>query len=135
MIEATDLRIGNWVKIRGQYYVQVVTILTEWISYNDTNGCNYKDISPIPLTPEILEQCGFEKEQRGKLGDFDGIETVFYFQGVDIFDHTEHGQGFDYATYTRYPGRGFKAGRTISYVHELQNLIHSLTGEELNIQL
>lgn len=132
MIQATELRIGNWVEEvfaggRGQKQVN-------WLMLQDM--CKKTPMflyEPIPLSPDILEKCGFVKEIRGKVWEFDGEETVYFLNGVDIF-HKED-QGFFYATYTRYPGRGFKAGVQVEHLHHLQNLIFALTGEELTLNL
>lgn len=125
MIKNTSLRLGNWVSyamINDPYQIESLN------KEQKTVICN-----PIPLTVEILLQCGFKKEIRGKKEDFDGEETVYFKNGIDIYSPGEDGsgEGFSYATYTRYPGRGFKAGINVATLHHLQNLYHALTNEEL----
>lgn len=56
MIKENELRIGNWYKVDA-------TVLTEesfarFDDWQDAGNFLY-DCSPIPLTPEILEKCGF----------------------------------------------------------------------------
>lgn len=129
MIPVNELRIGNWFRDAFVGNAQVTAAdLTEWEAIS---------ASPIPLTPEILEKCGFELELRGKVNDFDGVDKVYFKSGVDIYDNSEE-QGepmFLYATYTRYPGRGFKSGTQVKSLHHLQNIFHALTGTELEIKL
>jgi hypothetical protein len=79
----------------------------------------YEDAEPILLTKEILEKSGFKW--------YDGYaaylrEPVFIAEYSDgkWFMKQQHG----------YIGR-----RPIEYVHELQNFMFALTGEELEIQL
>lgn len=150
MIQAQELRIGNWVK-----FVSVPVVFNGMACYgkgafemenhalmplfkfqgHEYYQSTWENLHPIPLTPDILIKAGFEKEVRGKKDDFDGEEIVYHSHGVDIYDHTENGGGFTYATYTRYPGRGFKGGHSVETVHHLQNLYHALTQTELNISL
>jgi len=87
----------------------------------------YADLSPIPLTPEILEKCGFV------FRNFtypDGSKADLY--SYKIFQITEYytGEGF---------GMSWIVASTLSccniqllYLHQLQNLYHALTGQELD---
>lgn len=146
MIDAKELRIGNWFWESYGGYKIVTSINCNNVGYMENSvsakGVGFdisgqyscEHIQPIPLTTEILELAGFKKELRGKKGDFDDIETIYYKNGVDIYDHTADGAGFNYATYTRYPGRGFKAGVIVEHLHQLQNLYFALTGTELSIK-
>lgn len=77
------------------------------------------DLSPIPLTPEILASCGFkdgyfELPFGNKLciGSSNNGEYVAYF-------------GEQVVTLSKY----------YKYLHQLQNLYFALTGEELEIKL
>lgn len=56
-MKAQELRIGNWLQRLDDSFFQVtsgdiasIEIIPEWLHPK-----------PIPLTPEILEKCGFEK--------------------------------------------------------------------------
>ena len=59
MIAPNELRIGNWVKIG---YVPHMVIDGKHIDLY----C--EDYQPIPLTPEILEKCGFTQRKDTKFG-------------------------------------------------------------------
>jgi hypothetical protein len=88
------------------------------------------DLKPIPLTPEILEKCGFEKDadpynwanpdwdiyriKRMSIGVKEGM-FAWYNRSDDDF----------YSSY--YP--------ELKFLHQLQNLYFSLTGEELEVKL
>ena len=60
MIDSKDLMIGDWVMLKGELSPQVVQeLLFDCV----TIQCwphRYGDISPVPLTPEILEKNGFK---------------------------------------------------------------------------
>lgn len=60
-----DLMIGDWVRITPYDIIdQVDCLLTEYAVTSHGDSCgqyDYKDIEPIPLTPEILEKNVFSK--------------------------------------------------------------------------
>ena len=68
MIHANELRIGNWVKsavkidiadYKTPDFMQVgVMMLRDCIYYKDNWA-----FEPIPLSPEILEKCGFVRQE------------------------------------------------------------------------
>ena len=131
MINANELRIGNWLHYKVDYYHPTLEIQikhdkyeqVDTISYDhlltdllpdsyDINHNDRKNYSGIQLTPEILEKCGFE-QQNGVMG-WEKESVVIAYETL--------------AKYFRlYP-------RTtpILYLHQLQNLFWCLCGEELN---
>jgi hypothetical protein len=123
MIQARELRIGNWVNLDG-YPIQIESIHnekgvnvwseTEWdISVIEGEH----NIQPIPLTPEILEKC---KPDTIKKASMD--QTL-------LLDYKNNCAGIYDLEYDDYIGIPCK------YMHQLQNLYFSLTNEELQIQL
>jgi hypothetical protein len=88
-------------------------------------------INEQELTRGYLVSVGFEREKRGEPEDFDGEEVIYHKDGIDIYDHTDDGAGFSFATYTRYPGRGFKGGYTVKTVAQLQALYFGITGKAI----
>jgi len=123
MINPQELRIGNWVKIRGQYYVQVMDLIgLRWFSYMQGQGCDYEDAEPIPLTPTILEKLG------GKaFGDGD---YIFEIEKCGIIIWANDGS---IAIGDKSDSLLFATDAVCKYVHEWQNLIYSLTKKELQI--
>lgn len=138
MIQANELRIGNYIADRGGKIWQIDC----WESQNKvaakapyigdmigmpmyghplTEEVDY--LQPIFLTPEILEKCGFAWSIYHQAHYLSGFDYV-----VDICD--------GYCRICKYR-------RTVTdnvlvrikYLHQLQNLYFSLTGQELNIQL
>lgn len=116
MIKNNEVRVGNWVK-EGDWssdsiFVQLDSIEPiigeyEW----DENLFN-----PIPLTPEILEKCGFET-----IG-----KPPFYSMRLPV-------NGLDELCW--YSQDGFIRYLGIKHLHQLQNLYFALTGNELEVKL
>lgn len=119
MIDAKELRIGNWVRtMKG--YNQVVDVMCD--SVHTMNGGDILDnIDGIELTPEILEKAGFTwnaHHGRWHIGENPVTgDWLFELKQIDrrIFYRNGH--------------------FTIETVHRLQNLFYALTQTELNIQL
>ena len=118
-MEAKELRIGNW--IRHKYHI----LLVETIDANDEiYACNikrnvhvYKDIEdfePIPLTEEWLIKFGFRVMD----------SWLLYYKGS--FEIEPLREGFLFSQYEN-------DLLNIKYVHQLQNLYFTLTGEELSL--
>ena len=59
-MKTTELQIGDWVKIDyNSQKVKVTAVYNNWIDTSSISPLMSK-VSPIPLTPEILEKNGFE---------------------------------------------------------------------------
>ena len=129
-MNAQELRIGNWL-ISARGIPQKVAYLGDTIGF--WNNCGGTDkhqknpiisydidkIRPIPLTPEILEKCGFE-------------HTVERFWRNDPFEI----KMLTMNAVVYYRPKGYDV--LISWcksLHQLQNLYYSLTGDELKIEL
>ena len=113
-MENTELRIGNLVQSRieiGQKWDVIVTA-------NDLLG-NYKLFEPIRLTREWLLKFGFyttnwddNTSLRLMINDYNSIVINLEFDYIEIVDLEL---------------------KNIKYVHQLQNLYHALTNEELKL--
>ena len=137
MIQSNDLRLGNKVlwndlicTVAGiQYFIDAdenkeghivdlynngEMVQTPYVSY----------INPIPLTPEILEKCGFENKKLGK--DYWELPNEKCINGWSE-EFTFYLPYFEMNTYT--------GTVSIKALHQLQNLYFALTGEELKINL
>lgn len=121
-IKNTDIRIGNWVLIPGGDDEIIIPCVEKQVDGSEGFGyrlmfgtlphrepiiCHLKHVAPIELKAKHLAGSGFELQPWGYVkGDF--LMTVnFVFRA----------------------GNGLN--KKIHYVHELQNLYYSLTGEEL----
>lgn len=139
-MEAKELRIGNIIAIEGTYctvnsihlvpQTDEVHIRVSGYIENNPQHCifNY-DASPIPLTPALLEKCGF-------------IRTVTPMQSVNYIDYRKGNMVCftlpDGLVEVEYSGLGIEKRAyltKIKYLHQLQNLYFALTGEELEVNL
>jgi len=136
MILANELRLGNWVEEEVLGRVRIVAILSDTVAVVGKGmkmdraiedrefSLNLSNIKPVPLTPEILEKCGFEKQEDGDGGYYRELLSGngFLFVEGDKKGYTD--VFIDLSEHLR-----------VRYVHQLQNLYFALTGEELTINL
>lgn len=129
MINKNELRIGNYVN--GELYETGCSVtvrqykiksLGEKIAVlqdrKTQSVLSYQDIQPIPLTSEWLLKFGCKYSENYK-----GWQ-VLYSSGLRLIDYAQCRQVFiDSSTHTE-----------LRYVHQFQNFIYALTGEELTIQ-
>lgn len=123
MIQANELRIGNFVKTPNQDFFRIDAF--EYLRDDFGKVAQGKDtqyhplpwylnnIEPIPLTPEILEKCGLTNTIY-----LNGYAYNFDITGDVSFNHGEYEQICN-----------------VKYLHQLQNLYFALTGEELSVNL
>lgn len=137
MIKSNDLRLGNffYMNIEGRIQYHKVSVISEnSIAAIDKDGARFVGLSenslkPIPLTPEILEKCGFI-DRSGSIPNrmsfgvtmFKRLELVWYAQDSFIRYQTKS-EGFTLPF------------EHVKYLHQLQNLYFALTGEELTVNL
>jgi hypothetical protein len=134
MIDMHEIRFDNVVLYKNEPHIiwgfGANEVMIKDINDNmRTNPVSNSDIEGMPLTPELLEACGFEKAEyngmeqwlssviqreqpltRSRLGIMYGPVIGFYYQ-TDIMQ------------------------TKITYLHQLQNLYYALTGTELEVKL
>lgn len=125
-MKATELRIGNLATQDGEI-INGVCSLT--IHRCDSGKIH---LEPIPLTEEWLVKFGFEEYSKHINGDFElciksdkpshHIVVRITRSNFSVFNHSE----CDF-TQIQFINR-------VKHVHQLQNLVHALTGEELTIK-
>lgn len=125
MINPKELRTGNLVKREDQIRV-VDQIGNGLITLNPIEGitldvCQDSELNPIPLTHEILEKAGFSYHHTNPTVSEWFIHDNPNMLGAIVFEDD------------KYVYEGYK--HEIKSVHQLQNLFHALTGEELEIKL
>lgn len=111
-IEAKDLRIGDYVKCNDcickiikidSYKEEVVTEESDGSTIAYTS-LNCEDLSPIPLTEEILEANGWEEDRHGNMWKMFDDQKIEYFNGsVSSFFHNLNNH--------------------VLYVHQLQHIL------------
>jgi len=138
MINANELRIGNWVNFTGNGNDNFIVVKELWkrelvSDYMGNELCLFyteDDLRPIPLTPEILEKCGFEKHDTENC-----LFIYLHKHELDVDKITVSNN--DGIVRIEIPGRrdSCMLQPHIKYLHQLQNLIHALTQTELEIKL
>lgn len=137
MIKATELRIGNKIKLNDEIR-NVEMIHDNGMTIGKiTNGFYadgyFEDFDPIPLTPELLEQCGFiTPDYKLPFGDYeilmkrrdDGTWHAWINYERSAMEK-ECGEGHYNVYHLSFP---------CQYLHSLQNLYFALAGEELQIK-
>lgn len=137
MLQANELRIGNYINFHSKVF-QVTGIKDNWVyccknsypenSFPDTAA----GLQPIPLTPELLEKCGFLCMNK--------VPMYFkkYINEVDArniqLSLSEIGINPDWIVGYHNDGTYMRLIKII-YLHQLQNLYFALTGEELEVKL
>ena len=112
MIQANELRIGNLV-LRYDCVHKVT-----WIDFTHTGST----LMPIPFTTEILDKAGFKK-----------LYTSIYLYNEKLNLSSLQYDDEKNCVYLEFEGQ--KCSIELNYVHQLQNLYFTLTGEELEINL
>lgn len=127
MINAQELRIGNWVEANSpMMQVKEITEHTVGLympgSEADPFLYDIDEINPMPLSPEILEKCGFH---------WSIYHQAFHFGDTamnEFYDLNEcYPKGYQLSTFKK----SQLIGKGIFYLHQLQNIYFALTGEEL----
>ena len=125
--DVQELSVGNIVYDKVMLFHRID--ISDFIKFKHPNmGGNY-GFYPIPLDEEWLIKLGFKKD---KVIDRDGDSFDWFLDDnlICIYDHTEHGGGYDFAVYVKGENM-FKSGFTIQWVHQLQNFVKSLTGKNI----
>lgn len=134
MINENELRIGNlFYNDRGHFCrLQTIGKRESWV-FNETLKTgfvhSFKDLSPVPLMPEVLSDCGFitldAETDLIEWGTKDGSFSIFNEGGLNEEANSPY--------YYEY-GNNYKRIE-IRHLHQLQNLYFALTGQELQINL
>ena len=113
MIQANELRIGNFIEKKEITYSGLKT-LTHAIEIKDL--AHYESFEPILITEEWLLKFGFKKCPSFKSLYYIGTFLNIILGSEIVFEINDRPIG------------------EIKYVHQLQNLVYALTGQELIIK-
>ena len=121
-MNANELRVDNWITDvyapEGKMFQVKEIHKIRCIYGNALFVSKYENLKPIPLSPEILEKCGFvyRNEHRGVgcIMDLGNIASVGILEN-----------GFRYLLLWQAP---------LKYLHQLQNIYFAHFGEELTFK-
>lgn len=123
-MKASDFRINNWVLDAQGEFVQIHSITISSGSRKlIINNEPAKLFSPIPLTTELLEFCGFEE----KISTYNIVYSLNAFR----LEHHPEGEGFILLNSDKIA----KKHLTIKHLHALQNTYFTITNEVLPVKL
>jgi hypothetical protein len=114
MIQAKELRIGNYAINDGDDSIMCITAQDIFTLSKDEDWLN-----PIPLTHEILLNCGFEKI------------NSYWVNKRNIDCHIVLIDALTRYMVSVTGPFGMVTLKSINSVHQLQNLYYALSGEEL----
>lgn len=121
-MNATDLMIGDWV-YRPDCYDQVKEIRhTGVIGIDSMRGLiTFSELEPIPITPEILENNGFNVNKYSD-GEY-YADIMFEDQGRRVEIEYRYGVDIDVCVIGRNNTPPFSRIETqVKYIHELQHI-------------
>jgi len=131
MIQANELRVGNYVnRLMGtdcgyhRVRTKVNTISDCDINTGQMNYGMLSEIESIPLTPEILEACGFKRKTSSNRIQFVNDKMFGYLM--------PYGNG-EYVLWDLEDQFITDETLRLTCLHQLQNLYFALTGDELMI--
>ena len=115
MLNAIDLRIGNWVNIPGEG-------LTQIHNGNNIDVVVLQGAEAIPITEELLLEMGFIKRDEKAIYDIKGNNFAYQLSNHRV---TVYHPGNQYWHWL---------GTHIDYVHQLQNLFYCIVGYDLTLR-
>ena len=125
-MKATELRIGNWVEIKDQVvkkYSQIEGVGN--LQHVAGQLYSIEELEQIQLTDEWLVRFGFDKTYSELIYREYELNKVGVEMNSDIVTVSyNYGNDVEWVNFAH-----------IKYVHQLQNLYHALTGEELELKL
>ncbi len=121
-VKINSLSVGNYLKKDGVVVkIDARSIFDIW----NEKGIIKHGYEPILLTEEWLLKLGFNKEYHHDYIGIDVGDTDFVLTYPNVI-----GEFWEHFIF-QFEAGGVSKLKEIKYVHELQNLFHSLTGTEL----
>ncbi len=117
-MKATELKLGDWASLGDDNPVKIaeleLMLCSAWDKdENFVDKIFYEDLKPIPLTTEILEKNGWEKQGNDYIKENDGLVLRSVRESFLFF--IIEGEGNKYLLLN-----------DIDYVHQLQHLLWAL---------
>lgn len=132
-----ELRLGNWVRTNKapEFIYKIVGLSSVWATLDCIKGISdfgdtyYQDLSPILLTDKHLLTFGFDKIDWKHI-DGSISKNIYKKDNIVIVKDLDD-SGYVLCIVSPGTPRKFNYAATVEYVHQLQNLYHALTLEDL----
>ena len=139
-MKATDLRLGNAIYLYDSLHTVKLATLEKLITI--PNNHHYK---PVPLDEEWLIKFGFKFKAKDNIlkAELKFDQDDFHYRTIEFFDlddlikfgeYLDMGVTLNYYDTQSEERDSYVHRESIAYVHQLQNLFFTLTGEELEIK-
>lgn len=131
-ISPTELRIGNIISFKGLWSRAITEIYKDSVDFGLKGVYPLSECNPIPLSPDILEKCGFVDNERQM--------ATCYTKKISCGERREYSIKEMYSYIYEdgnckvfYSVNNSTCSVGVKYVHELQNLVFCLTGHEIEL--
>ena len=130
-MKKSELKLGDWVLVGGSpikidELVEGIDALTIYDDEtNEIENYSYDDLSPIPLTEEILEKNGWKEDD-----EIWGIDYTFGHLHIEFFSNGKEIEAMVSVT----DDRDVCCLRQIKYIHQLQHILWAL-GMDDNLKI
>lgn len=153
-VKANELRIGNYVDISATtapYYAEICATSELEKDHVFVDNSNFEEVSagwiiieydseelkPIPITEEWLVKFGLKEDKKGRYGYryyYPDIDSKYIIER-DWRDEPSHFFGLEYTDSgdSADDGKVYHFTFEVKYVHQLQNIIFSLTRQDLKL--
>jgi hypothetical protein len=117
-IKASELRIANWILFNQESYQIAIIYNNDRIGIKRKNGSIFylktSQVLPVQLTKDVLLKCGFIKHDI--IYTFNGY--AYFYGNISILQKDKNAH----------------IAANILYLHELQNVFHSIDKLELEFK-
>lgn len=127
MIQANELRVGNYIEIEQYNHIRNIVRIC---SGSEIDQVIKLRPAPIPLTPEILEKCGFALNSVDQLS----IEINSMDRHLELNAEVNGNYFFSINQVHEFGEQSNVTLNYTNYLHQLQNLYFALTNSELTFK-
>jgi hypothetical protein len=133
MIKTQEFRLGNYLMHKTGVRILTVRCTLEHFALMANGG--EKDFFPVVLAAPILEKCGFAENKKYALlpdsREFIRVVPVMGSGEIELRAYVKNNK----ECFGRVMMSGVPVSNNFFHLHQLQNVYHALTGQELELQL
>lgn len=133
MIKTQEFRLGNYLLHKTGVRILTVRCTPEHFALMAKGG--EKDLFPVVLAAPLLEKCGFSENKKYALlpesREYSLVVPVMGGGEVEIRAYIKNNK----ECFGRVMMNGVPVSNNFHHLHQLQNVYHALTGQELVLML